>query len=179
MRIYEIKGYHGSTNDHQAFDVLHTGYNSTSFSEYTSTRHGVFFTNNPEFAALYGDVMEYDLNITNTINLNSINASNVISAFVDLMFDIDRDVALDARNVLHGHGQVWGLFEDTVGEYFVKFLKDNGYDSATFIEDHETDDGYIESDTIVVFNPSKIIKNGQYELDLYDNKRYFSVRVKK
>jgi len=169
MKINEIIAYHGSSNDHAAFDVKHTGNNSTSFSDYNSTRYGVFFTTNPDFAAIYGDVMEYELNISNTLNLDTNKAMDILNEFVEMMFDKDRDIALDSRSVLHGDWSIWQLFEDELGKTFVSYLKNLGYDSATFIEEHEADDEDIQSQTIVVFNPSKIIKHGQLELDLYDH----------
>jgi hypothetical protein len=72
------------------------------------------------------------------------------------------------------HQGHWHLFENEVGEAFVHFLRrKKGFDSAVFEEEHEVEgpDGEvetIESKTIVVFNPSKVVKQGQYELDLWE-----------
>jgi hypothetical protein len=172
MKINEIIAYHGSSNNHAGFDVRHTGNNSSMFSDYNSTRYGIFFTTNPKFAEIYGDVMEYELRIQRTIDLDTNNAMNILSDFVDIMFEKDRDIALDARSVLHGDWSIWQLFENDLGKTFVSYLKHLGYDSATFVEEHENDDDEddeVRGQTIVVFNPSKVIKNGQFELDLYDH----------
>jgi hypothetical protein len=172
MRLDEIRAYHGSSNDHAAFGATHTGNNATSFSEYTSTRYGAFFTDNSTFAAIYGDVMEYDLNISNTLDLDGRGINDIIFDFSELADDMESGLRNEALNVARGHADKWLLFEDQLGKYFVAFIKDLGYDSAVFVEDHEDQDNegdYIESRTIVVFNPSHIIKNGQLELDLYDS----------
>jgi hypothetical protein len=172
MKLDELRAYHGSSNDHAAFDVSHTGNNSTSFSEYTSKRYGAFFTDNPKFAAIYGDVMEYDLNISNTLDMDKREINEIIYDFSEIADDIETGLRNEALNVARGHVDRWILFENTLGKYFVAFIKDLGYDSAVFTEDHEDQDNaddYIEGRTIVVFNPSHIIKNGQLELDLYDH----------
>jgi hypothetical protein len=172
MRLDELLAYHGSGNDHAAFDVSHTGNNSTSFSEYESKRYGIFFTSNPKFAAIYGAVIEYDLTINNTIDLNGSGISDLLYDFSEDADDFEDGLRNETLNVARGHSEVWELFENSLGKYFVAYLKDMGYDSATFMEDHEdpeNDGDHIESKTIVVFNPSNIIKNGQLEMNLYDN----------
>lgn len=113
--------------------------------------------------------MEYELNIQNTINLDTNKAMNILNDFVEIMFDKDRDIALDARSVLRGDWSIWQLFENELGKSLVPYLKSLGYDSATFEEEHEVDDNDVQGQTIVVFNPSKVIKHGQLELDLYDH----------
>lgn len=167
MKISELKAYHGSSNDHQSFDTKHTGNNSHTFGYYQSERHGVFFTLNPEFAALYGDVIEYELNITNTYNMDE--ATEILSQFYEYLDDKDSELFTDVRDMLYSNAKSWSFFEDEVGEEFVKYLKSLGFDSATFVEYNEDDSGdEIKSQTIVVFNPSKIIKHDQLELNLYE-----------
>jgi len=166
-----ITAYHGSSNEHQGFDTKHTGDNSHTFGSYNTDRHGIFFSLNPKFAAMYGDVIQYELNINNTTNLDK--SLDIVAAFADQT--TDRGIRMDAQNVLYKHWSVWQLFEDDLGKEFVTFLKDQGYDSATFTEYNENDDGKeIDGKTIVVFNPSKVIKHGQLELDLYENTDEFS-----
>lgn len=70
------------------------------------------------------------------------------------------------------------FFEKEIREWFVKFLKYEGYDSAKFVEDHEFGGKKYDSETIVVFNPSKIVKQGQLELDLYENENNFPYDIK-
>lgn len=162
-----ITAYHGSSNEHQGFDTKHTGTNSTVFGAYHNDRHGIFFSLNPHFAALYGDVIEYELNISNTIDLNE--NPNIVFEFTQKN-DLDRNVMLDARSVMYGDWSTWQLFEDELGEEFVSFLKEKGYDSASFAESNfDDEENEIEGKTIVVFNPSKAIKHGQLELDLYES----------
>lgn len=165
--LLELKAYHGSGNEHSAFDTKHTGHNSHTFGAYDSTRHGIFFTTTPEFASMYGDVHEYDLDINNTADLDN---SNVMYDFVNSHLDAheDRNIWSDARGILYSD-TAWGIFEDEVGERFVAYLKQEGYDSATF-EEYNTDDDDVEhkSNTIVVLNPSKVTKHGQLEFDLYE-----------
>jgi len=169
VSLQEIKAYHGSSNNHAPFDVKHKGNNSmVFFGAFTSTRHGTFFTNNPKFAALYGDVQEYDLEITNTLDLDK--NTNPVFNFIDELdpHGKDRNLWWDAKNIFE-RGQMWELFEEEVGKRLIRYLTKKGYDSASFTETNNDDDeNEIESKTIVVFNPSKIVpKNGQRELDLY------------
>ena len=167
--LSEIKAYHGSSNNHQEFDTKHTGQNSHTFGHYSSSRSGIFFTTNPEFAKIYGDVQEYDLNISKTYNLDK--NFKIIDEFMDYIRDKDRSMFLFIRDNILNNGSKWNFFEDEVGDEFVLFLKQKGYDSATFEEYNENDnDEEIFSNTIVVFNPSKIIKNNQYTLDLWEKK---------
>jgi hypothetical protein len=167
-----IKAYHGSgKNPQPAFDVKHIGHNSHTFGSYESERHGIFFTTNPKFAAIYGDVMEYDLNISNTYDMDE--NDSVIFNFLSWLKETENDLYPEARDTVMHQGH-WHLFENEVGEAFVHFLRrKKGFDSAVFEEEHEVEgpDGEvetIESKTIVVFNPSKVVKQGQYELDLWE-----------
>lgn len=167
MRITEITAYHGSQpRDTTGFALSHRGVNSHTFGEYESDRHGVFFTTNPEFAKLYGDVEQYELMVTNTIDLDDRNTD--FADFVDQLMDQDRNLGLEARDVLqYGKGKVWATFEDELGKHFVEYLLGQGYDSARFTEYNEDDEGReLESETIVVLEPNKIVKNKQLQLDI-------------
>lgn len=151
-----VLAYHGSTMDNPTFDSHHTGHNSHTFGAYESTRHGIFFTDDPEFAALYGKVGRYRLNIHHTLDLE--NDNNAIWDFVQSIdpFGPDRNLWIEARGIMYD-SKYWPLFEDEVGERFVAFLRERGYDSASFHEYNEDDNGQEhESHTIVVFDPQLV-----------------------
>jgi hypothetical protein len=149
-------GYHGSSENNPLFTKSHTGDNQHTFGSYGSTRHGSFFSDNPNFSAIYGSVKKYALNINHTIDLD--NDNNVLWDFVQ-SFDAhghDRDVWLSARSAMFNN-KYWQFFEDVVGERFVPFLQNLGYDSATFNEWLEDDNGTEQqSKTVVVFDPKNI-----------------------
>lgn len=168
MRLYEfhkikesIKAYHGSSNGHAAFSATHTGINSHTFGEYHSIRHGIFVATNPHFSAMYGDVQEYNLNISNTLDLD--NETNPIFYFMESLdpFGPEREIWIDTRTIFHGNRPVWHLFDDELGERFVKHLITQGYDSAMFTETTtDDDDEEITTQTIVVFDPNDVVRNG-------------------
>lgn len=166
--VSELKAYHGSGNAHQRFNTTHSGNNSHTFGSYNSERYGVFFTNNPKFAELYGDVYQYDLQVSNPLNLDSQDGLEVVYRF-QTNKELDRQIRMAASEIASYGRNIWMLFEDEIGEAFVKFLKEEGYDSAQFTESHTEDDEEIESLTTVVLNPSKIEKDGQIEMDIYES----------
>lgn len=165
MRYHElieetVRAYHGSSHPSQAFVLGHTGENSHTFGHYQSQRWGAFFTDNPEFAQIYGQVGAYDLNIQHTLNLKQ-DRGETIYQFMQTLDAFDgqgeREVYLDARNVLHGDWPYWHLFENELGKRFVAYLKEQGYDSVSFEEYNEDGDGEEHrSQTIVVLDPSLI-----------------------
>jgi hypothetical protein len=154
-RLDEIKGYHGSrSEEYPVFYLGHTGYNSHTFGEYQSTRYGAFFTDNPEVAKQYGDVRAYEFDPQNVLNLDKVG-DTIVWHFVQKMKDIDYGVYQDARNAMYADHPYWHFFEDEIGQYFVKYLREQGYDAATFREEI----GDEMSNTIVVLDMSKIIGN--------------------
>lgn len=168
----EVKAYHGSRNGHQGFDTGHTGDNSHTFGSYQSKRSGIFFTKNPKFAALYGDVQEYTLKLRKTCNLDA--QDNFLYNFAQSLYEQDRNLWLDASSIVDGHSSIWMLFENELGEVFVKYLKSNGFDSAVFTEYNQDDnEKEIKSKTYVVFNPANVIKNGQLSLNLWESMRHW------
>jgi hypothetical protein len=154
----QITAFHGSQMDNPEFRIGHTGENSHTFGHYDSTRHGVFFSNNPEFAAMYGSVKQYDLNINSTYVAD--RRRELIYDFVDTLdafSEQERSIFLNARNIASGSWPLWHLFEDELGARFVAFMVGQGYDSMSFEEANENDDGdEIESTTIVVFDPGLV-----------------------
>ena len=149
--------YHGSSEIEPVFRPEHTGTNSHACGSYNSIRHGIFFTNNPKFAAMYGKIGKYRLKVRRTLDLE--NDNNTIWNFVQ-SFDPhnpdERPIWLEAREIMF-RNKYWQLFEDEVGQHFVAFLKDQGYDSATFPEYNQDDSGEEHgSVTTVVFDPSHV-----------------------
>ena len=61
-----IRAYHGSGAPNVEFTMPHTGTNSHTFGSYQSERWGAFFSDNPNFSKMYGNVAEYILNINHT-----------------------------------------------------------------------------------------------------------------
>lgn len=160
--IFEDVRWHGSRNNHAAFDTSHTGHNSHTFGHYNTTRYGIFFTDNEDFSKIYGEPKQYELTVKNTysIELN------------DYLDSIMKDAGIDnnfRNNVFNGSVNLWELFDDYEGEMFVQELKNRGYDSAEYTEWLEDDDGIEhKSNTVVVFSPANVIKNNQPELDLWE-----------
>lgn len=171
MRLDEVIMYHGSQTRNPVFFKRHTGNNSHTFGNYNSTRYGAFFTDNPKFAKLYGQVQSYDINVRRTLDLDK-DRGNTIAKFIKTLdpHGPDREVWLAANNVLRGSWAYWHLFEDDLGEKFTKFLEENGYDSASFRESNSDDNGRdVESKTVVVFDIGRIRRktnNPNLELDL-------------
>lgn len=151
-----VRAYHGTRSPDVKFQMGHTGQNAHTFGDYTSTRYGAFFTDNPDFARMYGDVGEYVLDIKNTANLDGREGHALYTEFVDTIDAFDeRDLWLAATNTHH----TWQMFEGDLGRRFVAFLMKLGYDSATFEEYNEDDNGTEQkSQTIVVLVPRLIHK---------------------
>lgn len=159
LLVESVRAYHGSGNSDPAFIMGHTGTNSHTFGSYQSQRWGVFFTDNPDFARMYGNVSAYDLDIHHTLDLD--NDNNIIWNFVESLDPhdpVERSIWMDARASMRDDKH-WHFFEDEVGERFVAYLHTLGYDSAKFVE-YNDDDGRKEhkSHTIVVLDPSLIRK---------------------
>ena len=154
INLCEVRAYHGSQSN-DAFIIGHTGNNSAGIlGQYDSKRHGVFFTDNPEFASMYGTVKQYELNIHHTVDLDK---SNIIHEFRNSLDQFDRNGGRELwLEAMYGCKQAWRFFENEVGENFVRYLLEEGYDSATFTEYNEEFEKEHKSHTIVVFDPSLI-----------------------
>lgn len=156
MKIAEIVAYHGSKTEPR-FRAAHAGSNSHTFGPYQSTRWGTFFTDNPEFAKLYGTSREYRLNLSNTIDLD-LHGGEILSKFAQTLDAHDPDQR-DMWIATTYNRQIWQMFEDEVGQAFTRFLRRQGFDSASFTEDNEEKGEWIESHSTVVFNPRRISSN--------------------
>jgi hypothetical protein len=157
ITLCEAIGYHGSSEANPTFTASHTGHNSHTFGGYSSTRHGIFFSNNRKVSALYGQVGRYRLNIRHTLDLH--NDKNVLWDFTQSLDPHDpteRPIWLEATATFRDN-KYWQLFEDDVGERLVPYLMQRGFDSARFIEYiPDDDDGEVKSRTTVVFDPAKV-----------------------
>lgn len=149
--------YHGSQQDVPHFKYGHVGTNSNVLGSWNTTRYGVFFTDNPDYAAMYGKVGRYTIAVSNTLDLD--DDGNTVWNFCQSLDAHDpdqRDIWLAVRNVVRG-SPVWHLFDSEVGEVFTRYLIELGYDSATYEEFAEDDSGQEhKSQTVVVFDPAKI-----------------------
>lgn len=157
--------YHGSARENPRFSIGHTGTNSTVLGDYKSKRYGIFLTDNPEFAALYGDVRRYRVNVSNVLRLPQ---QQIV---LDDLFDSDGfEHRHELRAILYGSSPWWLLFEDDLGETVVAFLIDKGFDGALFKESNKDDDERdIVSTTLVVFDTHKIRQyNDPDQPDLFD-----------
>lgn len=146
-----VRLYHGSKQPIKGqFRASSKSVNTTTFGDVDTERTGVFFSDNPEFSAEYGDVAAYDVSIESTAEVTR----DLILDFAETIdpFGPERDLHLLVKNT-----KSWGMFEGEVGRRFVAYLQEQGYDSATFQEDLETEDGRnVESNTTVVFDPERI-----------------------
>ena len=164
MRISEVIAFHG-TEKPKIFTKQHAGNNSHTFGAYNSTRYGTFFSDNREFAKIYGNhVRDFKLNINNIADNLPELAYRYYNEDPDNLRETDRSLWLDFRNVRNE----WMLFEDDMGEIFVPWLIEQGYDGAKFEEWHEVESNEISGTTYVVFDPVNIIPiNRRKQLDMF------------
>jgi hypothetical protein len=157
--------YHGTNADNPEgldFNEVSKGKNSFGlFGDVDVTRHGIFFSDNKDFAKEYGkNVGEFSLHAKNTADLTPLPGRyhpGVVQEFVESLRESgkDRDVMV---TVYHSNpNKPWLLFDDSVGKTFSSWLKSKGYDSAKFPEYIESDDGSEKAGTtFVVFDKNKV-----------------------
>jgi len=157
MRLLELIAYHGNDQDNPEFAHSRMGTISTNFSTGKILRFGSFFTNNPDFAAIYGNVQEYDLNVHN-IATDLRNLAYDFSLELDAHDPDQRTTWIYATGIARSTADdLWELFDGDLGEVFVPWLIDQGHDSAQFEEWDTNNDGEeIKSLTTVVFDPRNI-----------------------
>lgn len=173
MKLSEVVAYHGSMH-HPAFSLEHNGMNSSAFGgDYSTKRFGTFFTDNINFAKLYGTPKKYFLKISSTLDLDTERARDILYRLTLILDDKGLvDESNELSNIIEGYKSMWPAFEQQLGKWTVSYLVHSGYDSATFVEDHVINTKSINSNTTVVFNPSNIVKDAQFELDLYKDQFY-------
>ena len=143
--------YHGTNTPHdlsQSYPITESII-STTFGEFPVTRHGLFLSDNPAFAAQYGStVTTIDIEAPmNTARIDDILTDEFIGS-IDAF--TERELWLAAKYAAH----TWQLFDDELGTRFVSFLRSKGYDSAEFTDCVDTDDGELCATTLVILEPS-------------------------
>jgi hypothetical protein len=144
--------YHGTNADFERFNPVSESANDMGvLGNVKTTRHGAFFTDNPDFAKQYGKVGEYTPDISSTAEITD----DIRDRFLATLdpHGPERDLWLQAK---YGTKKPWTLFEGDLGARFTRFLKDEGYDSARFVEDVGEDANNVMGNTTVVFDPDKI-----------------------
>ncbi len=145
--------YHGTQSRPDYTSAQHTGYNSTAFGPYNSERHAIFLTDDPNFASLYGNVYTFEVRFKNMFDGDlkemAFRAARTIDAHGP-----NRDIWIDLMNVRDE--MIWALFEDELGEYFVSYMKDQGYDSVFFEEEHSEAGKSTMVNTYAAFDPTSI-----------------------
>jgi hypothetical protein len=157
--------WHGSQSDDPRFTIGHTGNNSHTFGNYDSIRHGIFLTDNPEFAKIYGKPKKYVVYPQKTFDFNN---SHHINKAEDKFLSLDSDIPNEIYNTARYTKNEWEWFEDDLGKYFVNWLKENGFDSASFTEYHDEDGKEIKSNTLVMLDLNKIRHDSGDQLDIHD-----------
>ena len=157
------------------FKKSHIGTNSNTIAgNYDIERHGVFFSDNKHFAKIYGNhVKDFELKIDNiATNLREL----AYRCYRDEEFEMEPATRDEIKWLTRGNNSEWHLFDDDVGETFVAWLKEQGYDGAAFEEYQENQEGEeIGGTTYVVFDPIDIVPvNRSKQLDMFAvNERKF------
>jgi hypothetical protein len=122
--------FHGTDADVSVNELttLQPSVNSTTFGDVDTVRHGIFLSDNQNFAKQYGkNILEVSPNVKRTAKITPA----LRDEFVDSLDAFkERDLWLLASHMTDD----WGMFENEIGERFVRFLKGKGYDSAVFEE---------------------------------------------
>lgn len=153
QKISQSELFHG-TNE----DTNPTGWSSSYESKNDfgilgligTTRHGIFLTDNQDFAKQYGSkILKFKPNFQNTAILDDRELINDFTETLDPYSD--RDTWLLAKY----QRKIWMFFENELGLKFTNWLVKQGYDSAQFSEYASSDSGEeVQGTTTVVFDPS-------------------------
>lgn len=148
MRLLELIAYHGTDHEFDTFNPVNKSAIWTTLGDEPVDRHGIFFTTNKDFAAIYGKVGAYELDVHRIADLDVMG--ELLDPFANMLWEAGRgDLARDAVHIWL-HSNTWELFDEELGEYMVKYLVGAGYDAARFDEEGE--------EVYVVFDPSKVTK---------------------
>ena len=156
----KITRYHGSRELKEPIDKFkRKGKSYVSFgpllADFEVKRHGIFFTNKESFAKQFGIVHKYEIRVKNTIILTDY----IKDKFADSIGAWSKDREMWIR-VKYGRKN-WGMFDGELGERFIKWLIEKGYDSVEF-EEYADIEGKREMSAIttVVFDPCRINPKG-------------------
>lgn len=163
-----VRGFHGGK--HGRFEKTHIGINSTVLGIYETTRYGAFFSDNPEFSKMYGEVRQYEIQIPPSKIIDLDNNPNFIWNFThNWVKDRHPDLYQDAKYTT----EIWMFFDEPLGEAFIEYLSEQGYKAASFEEWTINDAGVeIHGNSMVVFDPGAvIIPVNDEQPDLFDQPR--------
>jgi hypothetical protein len=151
--------YHGSNTaaKRKTFNNKRKSANNMGIlGDVETTRHGSFFSDNPNFSRVYGsNVTTHKVKTKNTYDMDKNDYRSEMEYKFDA-FGKDRENWMTFK---HGTKHPWQMFDGEVGKRFVKHLKSKGYDSAKFKEYIDDEDGNEhEGNTTVVFNRRKIFR---------------------
>lgn len=153
--------YHGTPADISEFNPVGMGKVSHTFGDYETTRHGMFFAEDPEFASSFAqantggykrpgaNVLPVHLSIQNPLYIEPHGISEE-----DVSKLTQQGISEKwARNLGHPD-YTWEAFDGDDGKFFVDALKAAGYDGVRY---HETDPETKEAQRAwVAFNPTQI-----------------------
>lgn len=143
--------YHGAM-EHGNRNMGHTGNNSTEFGYYNSKRYGIFLSDNPNFAKIYGDVKKYGLSLSPS-EVPDVENGTLINDFIS--WADEKNLNHVTFFFRHQFNHVWELFEEEIGEAFLQFARENHYKAVKFTEYQEDDSGKkVKGTTYVVFDIS-------------------------
>lgn len=130
--------FHGTNSENLSpkdLRLKNKSINSTVLGHYSTERHGLFLTDNEEFAKQYGkNILKVNHKLKNPAIMND----DLRYEFVDSIDPFkERELWLRAKYAPHD----WSFFETELGERFVSFLKGKGYDGAVFDEYAPVNDG--------------------------------------
>lgn len=148
--VSQAVAWHGSPHKFDKFKTVSESANSMGMlGNVPTVRHGAFLSDNPKFAAEYGNVSKWDVKPKKTAKITA----DLKDEFVNSLdpFGPERDLWLQAK---YGANNSWGLFEGDLGKRFTEWLKSKGYDSAKFKEYIPTSVGKeVGGNTTVILNP--------------------------
>jgi hypothetical protein len=136
--------FHGTGREIAAFKTPLESKNYTVFGPEPVTRHGIFMTEDPEYADAYaqmrteqgeqGRILPVVAKIENPIDL-TVDPYTAVYGDKKLV-KVLKDAGLDMRRLLQriDNSQAWQLFDDEGGAAFVEALKKAGYDGAKTYE---------------------------------------------
>jgi len=118
-------------------------------NESNTTRHGIFLSDNKEFAQNFGQVTKYQMDTNNTLDMHNKQNWNLLDEFEAIAIKHNPELEKEFSDASF---EYWSYFDDEIGELFKNFLQSKGYDSATFPETFENTTG----NTFVIFNTNGI-----------------------
>lgn len=158
-----MKVYHGSKNKFDFFEKR-MGKNSTFLGDEEVLREGHFFTTNKNFASEFGNVTEWELDISNTLDLSAgFIDEDIVKLFVDDGWNEKFLINLATENV-------WEILDGENGKNFKSTITKIGYDSVKLSELNLNGDLV---NSIVVFNANKIKKPKELSV-----KEFLSTKIK-